>query len=307
VWPLVGACAVNAMLASGALAQVAPPPEGAPVTPALSRLLDDGGVVERVATNFAFADGPVWIDGALVFTDGSRGQMLRWQPGEAPAVIAGDTGGATGLALDASMRLVAAERGRRRVTRREDGQVATLVEQIGGQPLGGPTDVAIAPDGTVYAVDAPSASRRLQGRVVRVRPDRAPDVAIDGLARATGIAVAADGRELYVSDAGRRELRAYAIGADGAVGAMRRLASIVPWKRGVTGRADGLALDRVGRIYLAGPGGIWVLDRNGGRLGVIATPETPSACAFGDADGRTLYITAETSLYKVRMTEGVLK
>ena len=66
-----------------------------------------------------------------------------------------------------------------------------------------------------------------------------------------------------------------------------------------------MTLDPAGRLYLAGPGGIWILDRNGGRLGVIATPETPSACAFGDADGRTLYITAETSLYKVRMTAAV--
>jgi gluconolactonase len=289
------------------LVQVAPPPEGAPLTPALRRLLDADGVVERVATNFAFADGPVWIDGALVFTDPPRGRLLRWRPGEAPAIIAEDTGGAAGLALDASMRLVAAERGRRRVSRREDGQETALVDRIGGQPLAGPTDVAIAPDGAVYVVDAPSATRKLAGRVIRVRPDRPPDIVVDGLARATGVAVSADGRALYVSDAGRRELRAYAIAADGAIGAMRRLASVVPWKRGVTGRADGLALDRLGRIYLAGPGGIWVLDRNGGRLGVIATPETPSACAFGDADGRTLYITAETSVYKVRMTEGVLR
>ena len=90
-----------------------------------------------------------------------------------------------------------------------------------------------------------------------------------------------------------------------APGAPRTLATIVPWKRGVQGRADGVTLDQAGRVYLAGPGGIWVLDRNGGRLGVIATPETPSACAFGDADGRTLYITAETSIYKVRMSAAV--
>ena len=64
---------------------------------------------------------------------------------------------------------------------------------------------------------------------------------------------------------------------------------------------NGLTVDTIGRLYLAGPGGIWVLDANGGRLGVIATPETPSACAFGDADGHTLYIAAETSLYKVRL------
>jgi gluconolactonase len=302
LWAIAGLV----LLAQASAAQVPPPPEGAPLTPALRRLLEDDGAVERVATNFRFADGPVWVDGALVFTDAPRSQVVRWRPGEPPAVVFEDSGGARGLTLDAEMRLIAAEAGRKRVTRREDGQAAVLVAQVQGQALVGPTDVALAPDGTVYVVDAPSARRRLAGRVIRVRPDREPEIAIDGLARASGIAVAADGG-LYVADSGRRELRAYAVARDGVIGAARKLASILPWKRGVTGRADGITLDRTGRLYLAGPGGIWVIDRNGGRLGVIATPETPSACAFGDADGRTLYITAETSLYKVRMTEGVLK
>ena len=298
---------VAAALAATAAAQVAPPPEGAPTTPALRRLLDDGGKVERVATNFQFADGPIWIDGALVFTDAPRGQLLRWRGGEEPAVIAEDSGGASGLAIDTSRRLIAAEHDRKRVSRREDGEVASVLERVGGTALNGPTDIAIAPDGTLYIVDAPPASDRTgaAGRVVRVSASGAADVVVEGLNRPSGVAVAGDGGELYVSDAGRRDLRAYPLAAGARPGPPRTLASIVPWKRGVQGRADGVALDHEGRVYLAGPGGIWVLDRNGGRLGVIATPETPSACAFGDADGRTLYITAQTSIYKVRMSAAI--
>jgi len=284
--------------------QVPPPPEGAPTTPALRRLLEGDGVVERVATNFQFADGPLWVDGALVFTDAPRGQLLRWRAGEEPAVIAEDTGGASGLVLDASSRLVAAESRRRWVSRREDGEVATVLDRVAGAPLNGPTDIAIAPDGALYVVDVPVAGDRtgLAGRVVRVSPNGVADVVIEGLNRPTGLAVARDGREVYVADAGRRDLRAYPLSAGAAPGPPRVLASIVPWKRGVTGRADGVTVDQAGRVYLAGPGGIWILDRNGGRLGVIATPETPTACAFGDADGRSLYITAQTSLYKVRLS-----
>jgi len=287
--------------------QVPPPPEGAPTTPALRRLLDDGGHVERVATNFQFADGPVWVDGALVFTDAPRGQLLRWRVGEEPAVIAEDSGGASGLALDASARLIAAERDRRRVSRREDGEVASVLERVGDTSLNGPTDVALAPDGTLYVVDAPRPSDRTgaAGRIIRVSRTGAAEVVVEGLSRPSGVAVAGDGSELYVADAGRRNLRAYPLGAGSRLGAPRTLASIVPWKRGVQGGPDGMALDHAGRVYLAGPGGIWILDRTGGRLGVIATPETPSACAFGDADGRTLYITAETSIYKVRMSDAV--
>lgn len=296
-----------AVLLAGTAAQVPPPPEGAPTTPALRRLLEDNGTVERVATNFQFADGPVWIDGALVFTDAPRGQLLRWRQGEEPTVIAEDSGGASGLALDASRRLIAAEHDRRRVSRREDGEVASLAERVGGAALNGPTDLAIASDGTLYFVDAPPASDRTgtAGRVVRVTAAGVADVVIDGLNRPSGLAVAVAGNELYVADAGRRDLRAYPLTAGARSGAPRTLAGIVPWKRGVQGRADGMTLDQAGRLYLAGPGGIWILDRNGGRLGVIATPESPSACAFGDADGRTLYITAETSVYKVRMSPAV--
>lgn len=284
--------------------QVPPPPEGAPLTPALRRLMDDDGRVERVATNFVSADSPVWIDGALVFTDAARNQVLRWRAGEEPAVIQEDSGGARGLAVDASRRLIAAETARHRVTRREDGAAAVLADAAGGRPFTSPTDLAVAPDGAVLVVDAPAATARagVTGRVVRVAADGKADVLADGFVRPTGIAVTPDGSEAYVADAGRRELRAVAL-ADSAH-ASRVLASIVPWKQGIQGRADGVTLDAGGRIYLAGPGGVWVLDRNGGRLGVIATPETPSACAFGDADGRTLYITAETSIYKVRLKVG---
>ena len=138
--------------------------------------------------------------------------------------------------------------------------------------------------------------------IVRVAADGKAEVLAEGFVRPTGIAVTPDGSEAYVADAGRRELRAVALGD--SAHASRVLASIVPWKQGVQGRADGVTVDGGGRIYLAGPGGVWVLDRNGGRLGVIATPETPSGCAFGDADGRMLYITAETSIYKVRLKGG---
>lgn len=301
------AIAALSLCVLGVHAQVPPPPEGAPITPALRRLLDDDGRVERVATNFTTADGPVWIDGALIFTDAARNQVLRWRAGEEPTVIQEESGGARGLAVDASSRLIAAETDRHRVTRREDGDVLVLAESAGGVPLVGPTDIALAPDGAVLLVDAPPASARppAAGRVIRIAPDGKADVVAEGLARPTGVAVAHDGSEVYVVDAGRRELRAIGLGA--GAHPSRVLATIVPWKRGVQGRADGVTLDPAGRLYLAGPGGIWVLDRNGGRLGVIATPETPSACAFGDADGRTLYITAETSIYKVRLTASAVR
>lgn len=269
------------------------------MTPALRRLLDNDGRVERVATNFTFADGALWVDGALVFTDRPRNRVLRWKPGDEPAVVMGDSGGAAGLALDRQGRLVLAERATKRVTRREDGEVQVLATEVAGTALSGPTDVAVGPDGSIFVVDPPAAGARstARGRVLRIDSGGAVTLAADFLVRPTGIALSPDGGRLYVADAGRREVRVYELDT---AKPSRTLAAVTPWKRGIQGTADGLTVDATGRVYLAGPGGIWVFDANGGRLGVIATPETPSSSAFGDADGRTLYIAAESSIYKVR-------
>lgn len=286
-------------------AQVPPPPEGAPSTPALKRLFDDDGTVDRVHTGFSFADGPEWVQNALIFVDYPRSLLLRADG--APTIIRENTGGATDVATDRNGRLVLAQRDARQLARIEDGELTVVADRVGQEPLNGPTDLVISPDGRIMATDPPRSGMprgdraKTGGRVLVVTPAGSVSVGADDLVRPTGLALSADGATLYVSDAGRSELRAYPVTKEPRLGAARRLASIVPWKRSVQGAPDGLTLDADGRIYLAGPGGIWVLDRNGGRLGVIATPETPSACTFGDADLRTLYITARSSLYKVRM------
>jgi gluconolactonase len=276
-----------------------PPPEGAPSTPALQRLLGGKGQVQRVDTGYQATDGIVWApNNVLIFTDPPRNHVLQWSDSGQPAIERRDSGGASGLALDPQGRVLEADRAARRVIRIEGAQVVTVLDRVGGAPLGGPSDVAVAPDGALYVADVTSSG----GRVILVPTSGDPGVVATDLTRPAGLAVSTDGKVLYVTDSVKAELRAYPIESDGRLGAGRRLVAVVPWKRGVFGRPAGLALDREGRIYMAGPGGIWVLDANGGRLGVIATPETPSACTFGDPDHKTLYLTAETSVYKVRLT-----
>lgn len=276
-----------------------PPPEGAPTTPALERLVEGRGEIVRVITGYDSLDGIVWRhDDGLTFSDPGTHQLATWLPASKTAPVTRVDGSApAGLAVDANGGLLVAERSTLRVTRRDKGQVTTVVDRVDGEPLRGPSEVTVAPNGSVYVTDFGSGG----GRVIRVTPAGETSVVVSDLAQPAGVAVSPGGATLYVSDSARSELRAYPIGSQGVVGAGRRLSPITSWKSGVNGRPAGLMVDRAGHIFLAGPGGVWVLDENGGRLGVIPMPERPSACTLGDADGRTLYIAAETSIYKVRL------
>lgn len=288
--------------------QVPPPPEGAPTTPALRRLLVSPDV-QAIVSGFLYAEGPLWRpDGYLLFADSPRNRIHRWDPRVGLAVLREPSDNATALAFDLQGRLLATEHANRRISRTEkDATIVTLVDRYEGKRLNSPNDLVVATTGAVYFTDPPyGLPKQTEGKeldfqgVFRLDPDGRLTLLVRDMPRPNGIGLSPDERTLYVSDSERSELRAFPLAADGSVGPMRVLAELRPWKSGVQGVADGLTLDAQGRLYVTGPGGVWVFDPHGGRLGVIATPEPPAACAFGDADGKGLYITARTRVYKVR-------
>jgi gluconolactonase len=110
---------------------------------------------------------------------------------------------------------------------------------------------------------------------------------------------------LYVADSsGRKHIRAFDVKPDGTLANGRIFADL---KSGKPGVPDGMKVDSRGNIFATGPGGVWVFSPDGTHLGTIPTPEVPSNCAWGDEDGKTLYITAVTGLYKVRTTTGMIR
>jgi gluconolactonase len=306
---LAGLALVLAMLALvTAAAQVPPPPEGAPTTPALRRLLAQTEV-ESIADGFLYAEGPLWQpDGFLIFADSPRNRLNRWTPDAGVSVYREPSGNATALAWDRGGRLLATEHQNRRISRTErDGTITTVIDRYQGKRLNSPNDLVVARDGTIYFTDPPyGLPRQTEGKeldfqgVYRLGTDGTLMVLARDMPRPNGIGLSRDGHTLYVTDSERAELRAFPLTATGA-GAPRVLAEIRPWKSGMQGIPDGLALDSAGHIFVTGPGGVWVLDVNGGRLGVIPTPETPAACAFGGGDRKTLYITARTRVYRIRL------
>jgi len=290
-------------------AQVPPPPEGAPTTPALQRLLDDEEV-KAIASGLAYAEGPAWRrDGYLLFADSARSRIHRWDEKSGMALLREPSGGTTALAFDREGRILATERGNRRVSRTDrEHNTVSIADRFEGKRLNSPNDLTVASSGAIYFTDPPyGLPRQVEGKeldfqgVFRIDPDGRLAAIIRDLSRPNGIGISPDATTLYVTESERAQLWAFPLSADGSAGRGRAVATLRPWKSGVSGVAEGLTVDVAGHIYVAGPGGIWVFAPNGGRLGVIPTPEAPSSCAFGDRDGRCLYIAARTRVYRIRL------
>jgi sugar lactone lactonase YvrE len=305
------AAALAVTMSSLHAGQVPPPPEGAPTTPALTRLLAQREV-DSIADGYAYAEGPLWHpDGYLLFADSPRDRLHRWDPAtSAVSVFREPSAGATALALDREGRLLATEHRNRRISRTEaDGSIVTLVDRYEGKRLNSPNDFVVGPDGTLFFTDPPyGLPRQVEGKeldfqgVYRLEPGGRLRLLVRDMVRPNGIGLSPDGRTLYVTDSERAHLRAFAFRHDGSVDEGRVIATLRPWKSGVQGVPDGLTVSAQGHILVTGPGGVWVFDLKGGRLGVIPIPEPPAACAFGNTDRKTLYITARSRVYRMRMT-----
>ena len=268
--------------------------------------LFEAGDPERIATGFEFTEGPVWHpDGYLLFSDIPASRIYKWSPAAGVEVWREGSNHSNGLTLDAQRRLIACEHGTRRVTRTEaDGTIVTLADRYEGKPLNSPNDVVAGPDGTIYFTDPPYGIELEQREqpcngVYRIGTDGSLDRLFDDFDRPNGLAFSPDQRMLYVDDSRRRHVRAF----DVAPGGSFENSHVVADKdHPQPGSPDGMKVDVQGNLYVAGATGVWVFEPDGRHLGVIVTPERPANLAWGDPDRCSLYITARTSLYRVRTT-----
>ncbi len=271
---------------------------------------------ECLVTGFQFTEGPVWHpDGYLLFSDVPANRIYRWSPKQGLALFREPSGYANGLTLDQQGRLLACEHGNRRVSRTEaDGQVVTLADRYQGRRLNSPNDLVVKSDGAIYFTDppyglGPTEQQELpfQG-VFRLSPDGTLTLLADDFDRPNGLAFSPDETILYVSDSNRDHVRAFDVQADGTLARGRVLAEMrlpgyyaMGHRRRVNVNVpDGMKVDMEGNLYVTGPGGLWLFRPDGTEVGLLVLPEFPANCAWGDADRRSLYITARTSLYRVR-------
>ncbi len=295
------------------------------VAPALDSIVPADYKIEKVAGGFVFIEGPVWVPrdgGYLLFSDVQGNAIYKWAPGgdavpflkpvyEGPAPEKQRGIGSNGLTLDAQGRLVICEHGNRRVSRMEltGGERTTLVDKFEGKKLNSPNDLVYRSDGSLYFTDPPYGlpgqdSSKLKeldfNGVYRLAPDGKLTVLVKDLPRPNGIALSPDEKTLYVANTGPKKLwMAYDVQPDGSISNGRVFFDATAMKE--QGAPDGMKVDSAGNLYCTGPGGVLIFSPEGKHLGTIHPAEQPANVGWGGADAKTLYMTARTGLYRIRL------
>ncbi|MBI2188945.1 MAG: SMP-30/gluconolactonase/LRE family protein [Acidobacteria bacterium] len=249
-------------------------------------------------------------DGGLFFSDIPANITYKLEPNGTIAVWRENTNGANGLFVARDGRLLAAEgAGRRIVAVTADKRVMPLATAFKGQPLRAPNDLIADSRGGIYFTDpaprpAPDAAPKEPGNLHYLTP-RGEVLLLDGqIRRPNGVTLSIDEKVLYVGDTEGEFVIAFDVGPDGRISNKRQFARLLELEKGSLGprsRADGMAIDAMGRLYVSTAAGIQVIDRTGTHLGIVRLPSVARNVAFGGTDRRTLYLTALASLYRVRM------
>jgi gluconolactonase len=293
------------------------------VDPALDAIVPRDARIEKLAEGFLFTEGPIWVpDGYLLFSDPNSNTIYRWSDTDGLSVFrtkSGYTGvditeygqpGSNGLTLDREDRLTINEHGNRRVTRLEkNGSLTILADRYEGKRLNSPNDLVYRSDGSLYFTDPPFG-------LPKAFDDPRKETPFSGVYRwsngelqllttdvtgPNGLAFSPDEKYLYVGnwDEKKKIVMRYDVRPDGTLvnGQVFFDMTSAPGEDAI----DGLKVDRLGNVYVSGPGGLWILSPAGKHLGTVVGPEHAHNFAWGDADGRTLYLTAQTGLYRIRL------
>src|ERR1700690_3189415 len=305
--------------------------------PAVDPLVPGNAVLEKVATGFnKWTEGPVWTrEGTLWFAEIPANNIDQWIPGKTARVFMhpsryegaepfGPEPGSSGMTRDGGGRISVAGHARRNVWRMESvdprAQITVLADSYQGKKLNSPNDLVYKSDGSLYFTDPPyglptqednDPQKELQvNGVYRIpgarqqKPGTEPardqlQLVIKDLPRPNGICFSPDEKYLYIADSGKKVWMRYRVQPDGSVtdGALFLDAS----HESAPGVPDGIRVDTKGNLYGAGPGGVWIISPEGKHIGTVKVPETVSNVVWGDKDSKTLYITASTSVYRIKL------
>ncbi len=297
----------------------------------LNHIISPGTTIDKVADGFSFTEGPVWHpDGYLLFSDPNANTIYRYNPENNNITIymshSGYTGadigeygqpGSNGLAIDKAGRLIIDQHGNRRVVRIEKkGPLTVLADQIDGKRLNSPNDIVTKSDGSIYFTDPPyglpkffnDPRKELDYSGVFMIKDGKTILVSKDLGGPNGLAFSPDEKYMYVTNWDIRDIHhtktlwRYEVNTDGTLknGKVFFDFSFTEDDEAL----DGMKVDKEGNLFVSAPGGVWILNAEGKLLGKMVTPERPANMAWGDDDGKALYFTAHSSLYKIRLNTG---
>ncbi len=293
--------------------------------PAFDGLVDRNAKIEKLAGGFEFVEGPVWNaeGGYLLFSDPNTNNIYRWSPDGQVTIYRTKSGyagvdigeyhqpGSNGLALDQEGRVTIDQHGNRRVIRVErTGAVTVLADRYQGKRLNSPNDLVYTSNGNLYITDPPFGLPKVFADPGKETPWSGVYLLKDGqltlltkeLSGPNGIAFSPDEKTAYVDnwDPKKKVIMAYDVQADGTFANGRVFYDITRSEPGED-CWDGIKVDQRGNVYAAGPRGVYVLSPAGKLLGLITPPEHVANMAWGEADGQTLFMTASSGLYRIRM------
>jgi gluconolactonase len=290
--------------------------------PALDALLSKDAQIEKVAGGFTFIEGPLWRpEGALWFSDVQGDVVRQWTPdGKVIEILnpggrdafepkAGAYPGPNGAAADKDGAVLICQHTAHRIIRVDKNKkISTVVDKYQGKRLNSPNDLVFRSDGSLYFTDPPyglpkqddDPAKQLNFNGVYRLKDGKLDLLVKDLTRPNGIALSPDEKVLYVanSDPKRKLWMRYDVASDGSVSNGKVFFDVTSETE--DGLPDGMKVDQQGNVYATGPGGVWVFTPEGKHIGTIKPPEIPANCGWGD-DGKTLYMTARTGLYRIKL------
>ncbi len=267
------------------------------------KIIPAGAKVQKLAGGFGFEEGPVWLSkGYLVFSDIPANHLKKWSKETGTTIFRDDSYNANGNTVDKQGRLLTAEHSGRRISRTEkDGSVTTIVSGFEGKKFNSPNDLVVKSDGTIWFTDPDYGlgknKKEQEGNFVyRFDPkSKMISAVVKDFDKPNGLCFSPDEKKLYLADSGKpHHIRIFEVQKDGTL-ANGKVFCVID-----NGVPDGIRCDNKGRVWSSAGDGVHIFAPDGLLIGKILVPETPANLCFGGKDGKTLFITARSSLYAIQ-------